>query len=57
MEISHHKGIEKFNKVGCYLFNLINNEYAKNYSNVTQSNSSISPPQSENETFHILFRV
>ena len=26
----------------------------KNYSNVTQSNSSISPPQSENETFHIL---
>ena len=29
MEISHHKGIENFNKVGCYLFNLINNEYAK----------------------------
>ena len=29
MEISHHKGIENFDKIGCYLFNLINKEYAK----------------------------
>ena len=34
MEISHHKGIENFDKVGCYLFNLINKEYAKNNCNV-----------------------
>lgn len=29
MEISHHKGLKNFHKVGCYLFNLINKEYAK----------------------------
>ena len=29
MEISHHDGINNFNKVGCYLFNIINKEYAK----------------------------
>ncbi len=29
MEISHHKGINNFEKVGCYLFNIINKEYAK----------------------------
>lgn len=29
MEISHHDGIENFSKVGCYLFNIINKEYAK----------------------------
>ena len=26
MEISHHKGINNFEKVGCYLFNIINKE-------------------------------
>ena len=30
MEISHHYGIEKFRKIGCFLFNCINREYAKN---------------------------
>ncbi len=29
LEISHHKGIENFEKVGCFLFNIINEEYAK----------------------------
>ena len=29
MEISHHNGIKIFEKVGCYLFNIINKEYAK----------------------------
>ena len=29
MEISHHDGLKNFKKVGCYLFNLINKEYAK----------------------------
>ncbi len=29
LEISHHRGIEKFEKVGCFLFNIVNREYAK----------------------------
>lgn len=29
LEISHHKGIQNFEKVGCFLFNVINREYAK----------------------------
>tara|TARA_B100001057_G_scaffold501298_1_gene623465 strand:+ start:5931 stop:7478 length:1548 start_codon:yes stop_codon:yes gene_type:complete len=29
MEISHHSGIKNFEKVGCYLFNIVNKEYAK----------------------------
>jgi sialic acid synthase SpsE/quercetin dioxygenase-like cupin family protein len=29
MEISHHKGIKNFRKIGCFLFNLINKKYAK----------------------------
>ena len=29
MEISHHNGIKNFEKVGCYLFNIVNKEYAK----------------------------
>jgi N-acetylneuraminate synthase len=29
MEISHHKGINNFKKVGCFLFNMINKKYAK----------------------------
>ena len=29
LEISHHYGLEKFEKFGCFLFNCINREYAK----------------------------
>ena len=29
LEISHHSGIENFEKVGCFLFNIVNREYAK----------------------------
>ena len=29
MEISHHRGIDNFEKVGCFLFNIVNREYAK----------------------------
>jgi len=29
LEISHHKGIKNFKKVGAFLFNIINKEYAK----------------------------
>lgn len=29
LELSHHKGINNFEKIGCFLFNVINEEYAK----------------------------
>jgi N-acetylneuraminate synthase len=29
MEVSHHYGIDKFRKTGCFLFNIINKKYAK----------------------------
>ncbi len=29
MEISHHKGINNFEKTGCFLINVVNREYAK----------------------------
>ena len=29
LEISHHKGINNFEKVGCFLFNIVNKQYAK----------------------------
>ena len=29
LEISHHDGIDNFEKTGCFLFNIINKEYAK----------------------------
>ncbi len=29
LEISHHNGIDNFEKTGCFLFNIINREYAK----------------------------
>ncbi len=29
LELSHHKGINNFEKVGCFLFNIVNRKYAK----------------------------
>ena len=29
LELSHHKGLKNFEKIGCFLFNVINEEYAK----------------------------
>ena len=29
LEISHHNGIDNFEKVGCFLFNIVNRDYAK----------------------------
>ena len=29
MEISHHKGINNFEKIGCFLINIVNREYSK----------------------------
>ena len=45
LEISHHKGIENFEKVGCFLFNIINEEYAKKLLVMlpNQKSSSTSP--------------
>ena len=55
MEISHHEGLENFNKVGCYLFNLINKEYAKKI--IVMLPNQMHPVHHhriKNETFHIL---
>lgn len=55
MEISHHKGIKNFEKVGCYLFNLINNEYAKKIIVMLPNQNHPSHHHKvKNETFHIL---
>lgn len=29
LEISHHDGIDNFEKIGCFLFNIVNRDYAK----------------------------
>ena len=55
MEISHHQGIDNFKKVGCYLFNLINQEYAKKI--IVMLPNQMHPVHHhriKNETFHIL---
>tara|TARA_Y100000591_G_C21842891_1_gene706825 strand:+ start:1239 stop:2753 length:1515 start_codon:yes stop_codon:yes gene_type:complete len=55
MEISHHDGIENFHKTGCYLFNLINNEYAKKIIVMLPNQSHPTHyHKKKNETFHIL---
>ena len=55
MEISHHKGLEKFPKVGCYLFNLINKEYAKKIIVMLPNQAHpVHHHKIKNETFHIL---
>tara|TARA_E500000178_G_C16946291_1_gene718993 strand:- start:479 stop:1429 length:951 start_codon:yes stop_codon:yes gene_type:complete len=55
MEISHHRGIENFNKVGCYLFNLINKEYAKKIIVMLPNQTHpLHHHKIKNETFHIL---
>ncbi|MDA7604037.1 N-acetylneuraminate synthase family protein [Candidatus Pelagibacter sp.] len=55
MEISHHKGIKNFYKVGCYLFNLINKEYAKKIIVMLPNQTHPSHHHKvKNETFHIL---
>jgi N-acetylneuraminate synthase len=55
MEISHHKGLENFEKVGCFLFNLINKEYAKKIIVMLPNQSHPSHHHKiKNETFHII---
>lgn len=55
MEISHHKGLKNFDRVGCYLFNLINKEYAKKI--IVMLPNQMHPMHHhkiKSETFHIL---
>ena len=55
MEISHHRGIKNFRKVGCFLFNLINKEYAKKIIVMLPNQSHpVHHHKIKNETFHIL---
>ena len=58
MEISHHNGLEKFRKTGCFLFNIINKKESeiyytasrvKNIQNINNMNSS--SEDVSNETF------
>ena len=55
MEISHHQGLDNFKKTGCYLFNLINQEYAKKIIVMLPNQSHpVHHHKIKNETFHIL---
>ena len=55
MEISHHDGLKNFKKVGCYLFNLINKEYAKKIIVMLPNQTHpVHHHKIKNETFHIL---
>ena len=55
MEISHHKGLKNFHKVGCFLFNLINKEYAKKIIVMLPNQTHpVHYHKIKNETFHII---
>jgi len=55
MEISHHKGLNNFRKVGCYLFNLINKKYAKKIIIMLPNQSHPSHHHKiKDETFYII---
>ena len=55
LEMSHHKGVENFEKIGCFLFNIVNKEYAKKI--LVMLPNQIHPShfhKSKSETFIIL---
>ncbi len=55
LEISHHYGVEKFKKVGCYLFNCINRGYAKKIVvQLAQQTHPLHKHKLKEETFQIL---
>ena len=55
MEISHHKGIDNFKKVGFFLFNLINKKYAKKIIIMLPNQSHPSHHHTiKDETFYII---
>ena len=54
MEISHHKGIEKFRKTGAF-FNIINKNYAKKMIVILPNQSHpLHFHKVKDESFHIL---
>ena len=55
MEISHHNGLDNFKKVGCFLFNLINKEYAKKIIVMLPNQTHpVHHHKIKNETFHVI---
>ena len=55
MEISHHEGIDKFKKVGAFLFNIINKNYAKKMIVMLPNQSHpMHFHKKKDESFHIL---
>ena len=55
MEISHHNGLEKFRKTGCFLFNIINKKYAKKMLVLLPNQSHpLHFHKKKDESFHII---
>ena len=55
LEISHHKGIKNFKKTGCFLFNLINKNYAKKMLVLLPNQSHpLHFHKKKDESFHII---
>lgn len=55
LEISHHYGIDKFEKYGCFLFNIINKQYCKKVlAMFPNQKHPLHFHKRKEETFHIL---
>ncbi len=55
LEISHHKGIKNFKKIGCFLFNIINKNYAKKLLVMLPNQSHpLHFHKQKDESFHII---
>ena len=55
LEISHHYGIKKFEKYGCFLFNIINKQYCKKIlAMFSNQKHPLHFHKRKEETFHIL---
>jgi len=56
LEISHHYGLNNFEKYGCFLFNCINREYAKKIIVLLPNQKHpLHRHKKKEETFHILY--
>lgn len=56
LEISHHYGVKKFEKYGCFLFNIINKQYCKKILVMLPNQKHpLHFHKRKEETFHILF--
>ena len=55
LEISHHNGIKNFKKTGCFLFNIINKNYAKKLLVMLPNQSHpLHFHKQKDESFHII---